>query len=558
MATESLQEKILSLTINLVNSEFKGAEKKEVFSALNILLQNQIDIYKFDSKALDAKEISFIDYQNTLATLNEKESRRKKEGVYYTDEDITSYLITNALLNFAVPQNNQVFSTTKCVKKLVELDNKTFEKTILSSIFDPTCGTGQFIIPTARIKYQLMLLAKGKNKIKDEDVLAVASNIYGNDIEKNSIDITKLRLFFELITKLHETVSYKKLARIISKNFFNDDFVNIQKGAKFPKTDIFVGNPPYVEYRFLKEKPTTEFGNAYADVLLNSSRLLNNNGVMAFIIPISYVSTPRMRKIRELMKKSLGSMFVLNFADRPDCLFHGVHQKLTLFISKKNNVNHIYSSIYYYWYKSERKDLLDKCKVFYSGINKESYIPKIGNKIEKGIFKKITENKGNSLINYINARNTNSTIYLNMRGCFWMKAFTFNPGSKEYKALNIDSKWRDYILALLNSDLFFLYWIIISDCWHITKKELSEFKVVLPHDSQLKQFSDLIKDLEDKLEKTKKYIGSKQVEYEYKHRECKDIIEKIDDALKPIYRLTESQIEYLKNYQLKYRMSDGE
>lgn len=558
MATESLQEKILSLTINLVNSEFKGAEKKKVFSALNLLLQNQIDFNEFDSRALDTKKISFIDYQNSLATINEKESRRKKEGVYYTDEDITSYLITNALLNFAVPQNNQVFSTTQCVKKLVELDNNTFEKTIFSSIFDPTCGTGQFIIPTVRIKYQLMLLAKGKDDIKDEDILAVASNIYGNDIEKNSIVITKLRLFFELISKLHEYISYKKLARIISKNFFNDDFVNIKQDAKFPKTDIFVGNPPYVEYRFLEEKPITKFGNAYADVLLNSSRLLNKNGVMAFVIPISYVSTPRMSSIRRLLTENLGSTFVLNFADRPDCLFHGVHQKLTLLISKKNDVKRIYSSSYYYWYKSERKDLFDKCKVFYSGINKELYIPKIGNKIEKDIFNKLTSNKGESLINFINDRYTNSSIYLNMRGCFWMKAFTFNPGSKEYKNLNIDPKWRDYILALLNSDLFFLYWIIISDCWHITKKELSEFKVVLPNDSQLKQFSDLIKKLENKLEKTKKYIGSKQVEYEYKHRDCKDIIEKIDDALSPIYRLTESQIEYLKNYQLKYRMSDGE
>ena len=63
--------------------------------------------------------------------------------------------------------------------------------------------------------------------------------------------------------------------------------------------------------------------------------------------------------------------------------------------------------------------------------------------------------------------------------------------------------------------------------------------------------------LENKLEKTKKYIGSKQTEYEYKHKDCKVEIDAIDLALQNIYDLTDDEVAYLRDYKLKYRTSNG-
>ena len=129
-------------------------------------------------------------------------------------------------------------------------------------------------------------------------------------------------------------------------------------------------------------------------------------------------------------------------------------------------------------------------------------------------------------------------------------------GSKEYKEFGCPSEMRPYLLAILNSNLFFLYWTIVSDCWHITNKELSEFFV--PTDGVcLDIFRILTSKLERKLERTKKYIGSVQTQYEYKHRECKTEIDAIDDALQDIYGLTDEEVAFLKEYKLKYRMSNG-
>ena len=70
-------------------------------------------------------------------------------------------------------------------------------------------------------------------------------------------------------------------------------------------------------------------------------------------------------------------------------------------------------------------------------------------------------------------------------------------------------------------------------------------------------FTQLFMELEGRLEETKVYVGTKQTEYEYKHKLCKDIIDKIDDAIAPIYGLTNLEAEYIKSYILKYRMSDA-
>ena len=113
-------------------------------------------------------------------------------------------------------------------------------------------------------------------------------------------------------------------------------------------------------------------------------------------------------------------------------------------------------------------------------------------------------------------------------------------------------------MCLLNSSLFFTQWIALSDCWHITRKELDSFSVPEIDEQRKRQFSALAIRLSEKLESTKVYIGSKQVDYEYKHKLCKDVIDEIDDALMAVYDLDNDDINYVKTFKLKYRLSNDE
>ena len=85
---------------------------------------------------------------------------------------------------------------------------------------------------------------------------------------------------------------------------------------------------------------------------------------------------------------------------------------------------------------------------------------------------------------------------------------------------------------------------------------LKSFKIPVKNIDTIK-FDKLSKKLETKLENTKRYVGTKQVDYEYKHKLCKDVIDEIDDELAEIYNLTQTELDYIKSFAIKYR-SGGE
>ena len=136
-----------------------------------------------------------------------------------------------------------------------------------------------------------------------------------------------------------------------------------------------------------------------------------------------------------------------------------------------------------------------------------------------------------------------------MRAAFWIKAFRRIHHGAEYKQFRFNSPgMANYFLCLVNSSLFWWYWICVSDCWHITNKELQGFNV-----PNLDDFAEV----ENRLEETKLYVGTKQTDYGYKHKDCVDEIHLIDDYINELYGLTETENLYIKNFAYHYRVSGG-
>lgn len=90
----------------------------------------------------------------------------------------------------------------------------------------------------------------------------------------------------------------KGLSEVLNNCYECYDYVE-HKSANENKYDIIIGNPPYVEDAKSESVPEKRYGNIYANVLENASLQLKPDGVMGFVIPLSYVSTPRMKKIRD-------------------------------------------------------------------------------------------------------------------------------------------------------------------------------------------------------------------------------------------------------------------
>lgn len=550
---------------NIVNSHilylFDSKKEQEkivsIYKCLHSLLNGHYEKYSFTDESI-SDMIDGVDndkFQSLLSNLNEKTDVRKSKGVYYTPNDVSNFIILNSFYLRLHNYKTKINPISTVEDMLGNIDhNESIRNYIMDlKVFDPTCGSGEFLLQAFMIKIQI--LNYFDNKITADEYIKIVNSIHGNDINIESVEIAKIRLFFSIISVADDMDSYGEIVKALSGNMLNHDYIKIDTD-NFGKYDLIIGNPPYVEDGKVESIPSIKYGNIYANAVHNSIDLLNDKGVLGFIIPLSYVSTLRMKKLREYIENNTLYQYIFNYADRPDCLFNSVHQKLSILIAKKGTGKHdIYTSTYKYWYKKERAELFKNVDIQSNTHCNGNIYPKIGNKLEHSLFKKVFTDIEDNLLD-LQTKESCGSVFLNMRACFWIKAFTFNPGSKEYKKFYYHTTERDYILCLLNSSLFFWYWIAVSDCWHITKMNLMTFKVINKN-IDFEVFNDLWAKLEIKLESTKKYIGTVQTEYEYKHKYCKDMIDTIDDELARIYGITEEELNYIKNFALKYRESRG-
>lgn len=509
-----------------------------------LLAITEIDNFNFNQK--ENKKYSYENIQDILSTSNEKESIRKSKGVYYTPIDVVKFILYNSIKSaygklgvsaLHVMDLNGIPYNSFCTEKL---------------ILDPTCGAGEFILTALEIKFDL--LDNHIDNITEEMIEKTVDTIYGNDINKESTIISKIRLFLCAVRR-YGLQKCLKIDKILNRNFTNKDFISSTPNLK-RKFDLIIGNPPYVEDSKSGLELSKKYGNIYANVLSNSTELLNKNGTLGFVIPLSYISTPRMKKIRNELFENISEQYILSYADRPDCLFKSVHQKLCIFIGKnRKSIKRVYTGNYQYWYKEERDVLFDHTSAVKNNYSSDDFIPKLGTDSDVSIYKKVCDKKNKTkLIDLQSAGN--STVYVNMRAAFWIKAFRENHSSSEYKCFTFENEeMADYFTCLINSSLFWWYWICVSDCWHITNKELNGF--MAPNIEKYDDVKKLAKKLEKKLEETKLYVGTKQTEYEYKHKSCIKEINAIDDYINSLFGLTDAESLYIKNFAYRYRIGGG-
>lgn len=483
-------------------------------------------------------------FQRNLEKINEKSENRKGNGVYYTPEDVSTFIIFNS---FALLSNND----GKLFNSINSLFKQTDEQIISRTILDPTCGTGAFLVRAFDTKIELARKLY-KNNISDDTLLSIVKSLYGNDIDTFSTYISQTRILFKVIN-LSSTINIRELLNILKNNFFNFDFLSEYNKIK-KKFDFIIGNPPYVEKNKCQHRSFIKYGNIYADVVENSVNLLNDNGVLGYIIPLSYSSTSRFSTLRKFIRKNTSVEYILSFADRPDCLFSGVHQKLNIVLAKKqkSNKHDVFTSDYVYWYKNQRSSLFDNLNVSLNLFTNDSYYPKLGDNLEQKIYHKIS--KGLYNINSL-VGNGNEKLYVNMRAAFWIKSFITQPyKSNEYKEFLFNKKYLHLVNVILNSSLFWWLWVKVSDCWHLTNKELSIFTIPDLSDVDYQKAIILSKKINEELEKTKETVNTKQTMYEYKHKRCKHIIDQIDDYLATIYGFSIEEVNYIKHYKENYRL----
>ena len=348
--------------------------------------------------------------------------------------------------------------------------------------------------------------------------------------------------------------------------------------------DVVIGNPPYVEISpkkvnyIINQVSHTECGNLYAPITSRSLTLLGFKGAFSFIVPGASVNTPRMSQLLDLLQSQVSYLQLTQYDERPSKLFDGVDQQLCIQVGLRNGEEALVVSPMRHWYTpsglgEERGSYLfgtnESIKVS-SKARVASVIPKIGYPIEIGLLEKLSAL--NVMDIFVQENSQSSSIYYrNAGGRYWRLVKSFpsyfmsssgaSSSTTEHE-IHVLSKYSAIASTLYSSSLFYWFWRVASNCRHLTKREFENFQVpkvllVDPCLSTLKRLRDEY-EASLKINAVRKTVTSRASgvieQDEYRVAQSKSIIDQIDKVIAAALGITEEELDYIINYDIKYRM----
>ena len=358
------------------------------------------------------------------------------------------------------------------------------------------------------------------------------------------------------------------------------EFYGILKDGGF---DVIIGNPPYVEYSKVKKEykirgyDTESCGNLYAFVFERSFHLLQQNGWKSMIIPHSAYCTDRMSSLQDLFHRSRRVGWVQTYSIRPAKLFVGADQRLAIYIVQQSSkLSHsLYSSRYHRWNERFRSHLFATMEhIDITQISFQNSLPKIYCGIEQSIWKKLAQFP--VLGTCLATIRTSYTIYFHNSPRYWIRAMDFAPYfwnerdgegiSTQVKPLYVTTELdASVVVATLNSSLFYWWFVVLSDCRHLNLREIRNFPIGIDRmEEAMKQSlyeitADLMMDFRHHARRREThYQTTGRVVYdEFYPRHSKSIIDEIDQLLAQHYGFADGELDFIINYDIKYRMGLG-
>ena len=150
--------------------------------------------------------------------IDKSKSKRKKEGIFYTRDLITRFIVESTIGSWLQQKLSEIkdsysLEQVRGAKKKTEAERRMWEdyrealRTI--KVLDPACGSGAFLVAAfdylyaeyARVNDRIAELSLGQWNVLDLDKQILQENLYGVDINSESVEITKLSLWLKTAKK---------------------------------------------------------------------------------------------------------------------------------------------------------------------------------------------------------------------------------------------------------------------------------------------------------------------------------------------------------------------
>ena len=337
--------------------EILSIERYSFDSDLNVNILGHI----FEQSITDLEELkSVINGEN----FDKKKGKRKKDGVFYTPEYITKYIVNEAVGSwledkkkelgyYELPKiDDEQWRRIKTGK--VQKNNKTIKahlnfwleyRKALDNIkvLDPACGSGSFLVQVFdylkeqrnQVNEEIATFEGTQSELFNQDTHILSNNIYGVDLNAESVEITKLALWLKTANKKDPLTALDNNIKCGNsliddvtvagdKAFnWNKEFSEIMQNGGF---DVVVGNPPYVptEYITTNQKIYYEkmyqsaFGrlNLYPLFYEKAINLLKINGYLGYINPYTLLKNKYFVESRKYIIDNTSIRTLVDFSSR--------------------------------------------------------------------------------------------------------------------------------------------------------------------------------------------------------------------------------------------------
>ena len=340
--------------------------------------------------------------------------------------------------------------------------------------------------------------------------------------------------------------------------------------------DVVIGNPPYVEYSKVRKEyqvqgfVTERCGNLYALCSERALHLATSTGRFCFIVPLSVQTTKRMSHLQEFLLETDRELWMSSFDVYPCKLFEGAKQRLTILLASKKSKRSdgVWATRYLRWRPEERPALF--AKLAYAPSYRQIKLcvfPKSDDRKAASILEKIATFRPESFV-----RSQGEQIYVHRIPYNYVKAVNFVPyfsnevgkkKSDDYKPYCLASSTLNLAaLSMVNSNLFFFRWYSFFEGYHCGKHEIASFPFGLSEMSDRVRTklevlaTRLMSDMQrNSGRKSAQYKATGRTTYqEFYPSRSKPIIDEIDRVLAEHYGFTDDELDFIINYDIKYRM----